>query len=138
MKVDTNNSITNNMEKITIINYLNAFRKAITPFIRDGIGIKSTTFPFDKGASVLFELGENIKAVDDIRSESDSFPEALRRTNLFTVDGNETAPEELLIAPIGNHILLIKRDDKNLWEIDMASKDVNTLIEKVRGDERKD
>lgn len=117
---------------------MNAFRKAIAPFIRDGIGIKSTTYPFDKGAIVLFELGENIKAFDDIRSNSESFPDALRRTNLFTVDGSEAAPNESLIAPIGNHILLIKRDDKNLWETDMASKDVYRLIEKVRRYERKD
>ena len=120
------------MDRSLIIPYLNAFRKAMSVYLREGVGIKSIVFPFDTGAVVVFELGDNVKSSDEFRNDSKGFVDALRRTNLFTVDDNTATPTNTFIAPIGNHIILVKNDELETWVINQAESDVRQLISKIQ------
>ena len=120
------------MNRSIIVSYLNAFRKAISIYIREGVGMKSVVYPFDGGAVVVFELGENIKTSDEFRNDSKEFAEALRRTNLFSVDANTTAPVGSFIAPLGNSIVLVKDDKVETWDIEQATTDVRQLLSKIK------
>lgn len=126
------------MDRQIITIYLNEFRKVIAPFVRSGIGIKTISIPFETGVVVLFELGPNIKTCDETRSAATTFAEAMRRTNLFTIDDDALAPVGTFIEPFGENILLIKDNQQSSWTLERASEDVQQLISKIRNYERKD
>lgn len=124
------------MDRLTITTYLNEFRKVIASFVRSGIGIRTISIQFDKGVVILFELGENVKTIDEPRTDAKNFAEAMRRTNLFAIDNDAQAPQGTYIAPFGNYILLIKDDNSDSWTIEKAAEDVKELISKISKNER--
>ena len=89
------------VDKTVITEYLNNFRRYLSKYLKSGVGVQTISYPFDKGAIIVIELGMGVPTKDDSRSQSLDLKEALTRTNLF--ENINDVPE----IP-GTSILLLK------------------------------
>ena len=89
------------VDKTVITEYLNNFRRYLSNYLFCVVGVQTISYPFDKGAIIVIELGMGVPTKDDSRSQSLDLKEALTRTNLF--ENINDVPE----IP-GTSILLLK------------------------------
>ena len=114
-----------------IIQYLNNFRRLFSNFLKNGVGIQITTYPFDKGYVVIVELGLGIKTKEEMRAQSPNLQTALKRTNLFDT---QNIPQEMLETYIilsQNKIILIKTDDEKQWSDEAVVADMKNIMKQI-------
>ena len=122
--------------------YLNDFRRLFSRFLKSGVGIQITSYPFNVGVVVVVELGFGIPTKEESRTESKDLKEALMRTNLF--EGNDV-PQEISATKIvlfKNKVVILKSDDENQWNENAVKTDIDKIItslkRKINGRKDKD
>jgi hypothetical protein len=92
--------------------------------------MKSTVFPFDKGAVIVIELNIDSLNKDDIRAKSNDIQDALKKTNLF-----ESEKKEDIHNFVGTNIILVKNKvvfikDNNLseWTLSKVEQDIDKIV----------
>ncbi len=118
------------MEKQDIQKYINNFRRLFSSYLKPNVGMKSTVFPFDKGAVIVIELNIDSLNKDDIRAKSNDIQDALKKTNLF-----ESEKKEDIHNFVGTNIILVKNKvvfikDNNLseWTLSKVEQDIDKIV----------
>lgn len=120
------------IEKITLNQYLNNFRRLFSRFLKSDVGIQITSYPFNEGVVIVVELGFNIQTKEETRALSKDLQEAMRRTNLF--EGNDM-PKEIpgtTIILSKNKIVILKNCDENQWSENAVKTDINNIITSIK------
>lgn len=118
------------MNRETIQDYINNFRRSISPFLKKNVGLKSIVFPYDKGVILAFEFGINGQNKDEFRSESNSVSEAFSRakiTSFGAINNNFTFGGTNLIMD-ANQVVLIKDFEPKEWTDKQSKIDVNKIL----------
>lgn len=124
--------IDNMIEKQVLNQYLNNFRRLFSRFLKSGVGIQTTSFPFNEGIVIVVELGIGIPTKEESRTNSKDLKEALMRTNLF--EGNDT-PQEIpgtTIILSKNKIVILKNDDADQWNEEAVKVDISNIIKPIK------
>lgn len=120
------------LDKPVINRYLNSFRIAFSRYLKAGVGLQSTVFPFPNGAVIVIEVGFELQAKDLIRSDSASLHDALERTNLFAEVPTKTEIPGTFIILHRNKVLLIKNDEPSQWSQAQTSADIDTIFNSIK------
>jgi hypothetical protein len=119
------------VEKQIINQYLNNFRRLFSHFLKSGVGVQITTFPFNEGVVIVVELGLEIPTKEENRASSKNLKEALIRTNLF--EGTDT-PSEIPGTSIilsKNKIVILKTNNEDQWNEDAIKADIDNIIKPI-------
>lgn len=116
--------------------YLNAFRNALIPNLKEDVAIKAIVCATPNGVVITFELGTDISNSDVFRSDAPSISEALYRTNVFS---NELKEQDIRIEGTThiisqNKIILVKDSSDVEWSAEKAKEDVLNLISSLNRD----
>ena len=118
-------------DKDTIQNYINNFRRDISPHLKANIGIQSNVYPCQKdGAIIEFNLAASGTSTDSIQTTSGTISQALSNIEQRAIGGNL---DGLLFSGTNyilesNKILLIKDNDPKEWSEQQAKIDVNKIL----------
>lgn len=123
------------MEKEKYQSYINNFRRRISPYLKQNIGIKCNVYPSKDGGGILeFTIGQNLENEDIYKDECESLGDALSQIeqkafggNLrgFTFGGTNT-----ILEP--SRIIFIKEANLNEWHDNSAAKDVGNMVSASR------
>lgn len=120
------------MDDRSIINgYIANFRRILSNFLKQGVGMQSVIYPFSDGAIIVVALGYNLSSKDEYRSISQSINEALEKTNIFDKSNEITSALGTNIVINRNKVILIKDNDQKQWDNDAASHDVSKIIASI-------
>lgn len=116
--------------------YLNAFRNALIPSLKEDVAIKAIVCATPNGVVITFELGTDISNSDVFRSDAPSISEALYRTNVFN---SELKEQDIKIEGTTriisqNKIILVKDSSDMEWSAEKARTDVMDLISSLNRD----
>lgn len=120
------------IDRSTVNRYINSFRIAFSRYLKDGVGLQSTIFPYPSGAVIVIEVGFELQAKDLFRSESSSLYEALERTNLFAEVPSKGEISGTFIILHGNKVLLIKTDKPSQWNQSQVGSDVDVIFKSLK------
>lgn len=120
------------VDKPTISRYLNSFRIAFSKYLKGGVGLQSTVFPFPNGVVIVIEVDFELQAKDVFRSDSASLHDALERTNLFAEVPSKTEIPGTFIILHRNKILLIKTDDLSQWNQSRVDTDIEIIFKSIK------
>ena len=120
------------VDKTVITEYLNNFRRYLSKYLKSGVGVQTISYPFDKGAIIVIELGMGVPTKDDSRSQSLDLKEALTRTNLFENINDVPEIPGTSILLLKNKIVLLKTDKLNQWGEGSAQTDVTKIINTIQ------
>lgn len=119
------------MDKTTLTNYLINFRRLFSKYLKPDVGVQIIAYPFDKGAIIVADPGFNIPNKDEIRSESISIGEAMKRTNLFEnpLEANTIPATKIIIS--NNKIIIIKDNAPKQWTEESANNDIHKVVKSI-------
>ncbi|WP_060988503.1 hypothetical protein [Photobacterium leiognathi] len=118
------------MNKNTIQNYINNYRRHLTKFLRPGFGLLCNIYPSESGAVLEFVIGNEQPNDDIYHPNNASVGEALSNVkqnafggNLkgFHFSGTNTVLEQ-------NRIIYIKDSSPSEWSDESINKDVNAVL----------
>ena len=116
----------------TIQNYINNFRRHLSPYLNPGIGLACKVFPAEsEGAILEFSIGADISNEDQYMTTDKSVNEALKKIEQRMFGGNLDAIRlaGTNISMESNRILLIKGEDKiSEWNDKAAGNDVKRIL----------
>ena len=120
------------VDRQVVIEYLNNFRRLLSKYLKSGVGVQTTSYPFDGGVIMVVELGSGIVTKDENRTKSNNLKEALHRTNLFEeADFVPEIPGTSILLSM-NKIVLLKTTDSKQWSEDSAKTDITNVINAIR------
>ncbi|WP_411831017.1 hypothetical protein [Mariniflexile sp. AS56] len=119
------------MEKKKIQQYINNFRRKISPYLKKNMALKAIVYPYLKGAIVVFEFGGGTQTRDEYRTESKNIGEALKRAKINAfgeIVSDNIKFEGTNTVMFDNNIALIKDLNDNEWTDKQAAIDVNKIL----------
>ncbi len=120
------------VDRQVVIEYLNNFRRLLSKYLKSGVGVQTTSYPFDGGVIMVVELGSGIVTKDENRTKSNNLKEALHRTNLFEeADFVPEIPGTSILLSM-NKIVILKTTDSKQWSEDSAKVDITNVINAIR------
>ena len=120
------------VDRQVVIEYLNNFRRLLSKYLKSGVGVQTTSYPFDGGVIMVVELGSGIVTKDENRTKSNNLKEALHRTNLFEeADFVPEIPGTSILLSM-NKIVILKTTDSKQWSEDFAKADITNVINAIR------
>ena len=120
------------VDRQVVIEYLNNFRRLLSKYLKSGVGVQTTSYPFEGGVIMVVELGSGIVTKDENRTKSNNLKEALHRTNLFEeADFVPEIPGTSILLSM-NKIVILKTTDSKQWSEDSAKADITNVINAIR------
>jgi len=124
------------MDKKKYQNYINNFRRRLTPYLKPGIGLTCNIYPSQDGGGILeFVMGKAVENDDTYKEISNSIGTALSNIEQKAFSGNL---ESFIFSGTNtilenNRIILIKDADTNEWSDEAAKRDVDKLVSNMQG-----
>ena len=124
------------MKKSSIQNYINNFRRRLTPNLRPGIGLVCQIHPATAGGAVIiFQLGPEIENDDIYKEESPTLGSALSKIEQRAFGGNienfHFGGTNVVLE--SNRLIFIKDGNSEEWTDSAAAKDVSAVLTPNRG-----
>jgi hypothetical protein len=118
------------MEREKIQNYINNFRRKISPYLKANIGLKTIVYPYDKGIFMSFEFGLNNQNKEEFRGECRNIAEVFQRAKVTSFGGSNSKAtfNGTNFIMFENIVNIIKDFDEDEWTDDQASKDVQRIL----------
>lgn len=117
--------------KTTVQDYINNFRRRLTPFLRPGIGLACLVHPADVGGVILeFTVGPQIENDDVYAAAAPTLGKALSGIEQHAFGGNfegfNFAGTNYVLER--DKIILIKDESISEWNDAAAARDVDKLL----------
>ena len=116
------------MNKDTINSYLINLRRFITPFLKADVSLKLIAYPFEDGAVIVGDFSINGNNNTESRSESQSFTEAITKTNLFD-EPELMQPIDNTKIVIGTNKFVVIKGSNAGWSDKDAETDVKKIVD---------
>lgn len=118
--------------KLAIIQqYINNYRRLITPFLNAGIGLESKIYRFEGGTLIVFKAGQNIPSNDENCPMSATLNEAMSRTGIFSPPEKALTVRGTVLAALGEYTVIAKDNNVEQWTLSQAQADVMETISDV-------
>ena len=118
--------------------YVNNFRRALSPHLKSGVGVKSRIFPAEgEGAILEFEIGPELQNIDEYKDIASTVGIALKgiKQNAFGGQLENINFKGTNVIVENNRIILVKGEDQNeLWSDQAVEKDLIRILPKKEGE----
>ena len=124
------------ISKKNIQEYINNFRRGLTPFLKPGIGLACNIYPAETGGAILeFTIAPEIENDDIYKQTNPSLGNALSKIEQRAfggeLDGFSFGGTNVILE--GNRIIFIKDDTVDEWNDNAAQNDVSSVLNKPKG-----
>jgi hypothetical protein len=115
----------------TLQNYVNNFRRNVSPYLKPNIGIQANIYPCSQdGAIIEIKFIPSGTSCDNYESTSGTLSAALSSVNQNAFAGSLSSfhfsGTNLIMDP--NRIILIKDNSLNQWDEQQARKDIKAIL----------
>lgn len=121
-------------DRDTIQEYINNFRRRLSPYLKPGMGIACSVYPAKVGAILEFSIGLNLENIDQQKEVSETVNQALKLIKQKAFGGNlegfRFSGTNYIMED--NRVILIKGDSTE-WNDVAAEKDVLRLVSMSQG-----
>jgi hypothetical protein len=124
--------VTQPLDKKTMQEYINNFRRRIAKLLKPGIGLACNIYPAEKGGAILeFTIGPGIENDDNYMGNSPTVSYALSKVKQRAFGGNLSGfvfgGTNVMLED--NRIILIKDDSRSQWSDSAAQQDVDRILQ---------
>lgn len=117
------------MDNNKINEYVFAFRSALRKYLKKGVSIKTVSYPFDSGAVNVINFNKVGEDETEVKPQSDSFADALSKTNFFKKFESQPMLEPDSMLMTGDNLIFIKNDSSASWSNSAAKADVDKFLD---------
>lgn len=123
----------NNSElKAMSLQFFTSFRQRFSAYLKEGVAMMVSFFPFPDGIVAVVNLNKSNKWQNEIKSDSSSLIEALKKTDLFDFRDQSPSFKTPTFAVTSNKLVFVKSNNSSEWDDNAMDSDISGIISRIK------